>query len=63
QACNIAYLPEMFSETDLETMKWVRKTFDPQGIANPEKLFPSPRTCGEAARAQAHKQFPTIERF
>jgi glycolate oxidase len=57
------YMPEMFSETDLETMKWVRQVFDPKGIANPEKLFPSPRTCGEAARAKAHEQFPTVERF
>ncbi|MEB3232148.1 MAG: glycolate oxidase subunit GlcD [Leptolyngbyaceae bacterium] len=57
------YMPAMFSETDLETMKWVRQVFDPQGIANPEKLFPSPRTCGEAARAQAQQQFPNVERF
>ncbi len=44
------YMGLMFSETDLETMAWVRDTFDPTGIANPEKLLPSPRTCGEAAR-------------
>ena len=45
------YMPEMFSPADLETMQWVRRAFDPQGLANPEKIFPTPRTCGESARA------------
>jgi glycolate oxidase len=57
------YMPEMFSETDLETMQFVRSVFNPKGLANPEKLFPTPKTCGEAARAQAHNPFPTLERF
>jgi glycolate oxidase len=57
------YMPEMFSETDLETMIWVRSVFNPKGLANPEKIFPTPRTCGEAARAKAHEQFPALERF
>jgi len=57
------YMPEMFSETDLETMLWVRQVFNPKGLANPEKIFPTPRTCGEAARAQAQSQFPRIERY
>jgi glycolate oxidase len=57
------YMPEMFSPADLETMQWVRRAIDPQGIANPSKIFPTPRTCGEAARATAAQQFPTVERF
>ncbi|NJN59997.1 MAG: glycolate oxidase subunit GlcD [Leptolyngbyaceae cyanobacterium SL_5_9] len=57
------YMPNMFSETDLETMQWVRQVFNPQGLANPEKIFPTPRTCGEAARAQSQAQFPDVERF
>jgi glycolate oxidase len=57
------YMPNMFSETDLETMQWVRQVFNPQGLANPEKIFPTPRTCGEAARVQAQAQFPSVERF
>ncbi|MBD1999098.1 glycolate oxidase subunit GlcD [Leptolyngbya sp. FACHB-541] len=57
------YMPNMFSETDLETMQWVRQVFNPQGLANPEKIFPTPRTCGEAARTQAQGQFPDVERF
>jgi len=57
------YMPEMFTETDLETMQWVRETFNPQGIANPGKIFPTPRTCGEGVRAATAKQFDSVERF
>ncbi len=56
------YMPEMFSDTDLETMQWVRQVFDPQTIANPGKLFPTPRTCGEAARSTP-PQFQSVDRF
>jgi len=37
----------MFSEPDLETMQLVRHAFDPNNIANPDKLFPRPRLCAE----------------
>jgi glycolate oxidase len=37
----------MYSEPDLDTMQLVRCTFDPQNIANPDKLFPRTRLCGE----------------
>ena len=37
----------MYSEPDLETMQRVRCSFDPENIANPNKLFPRPRLCGE----------------
>lgn len=57
------YMPEMFTPTDLETMQWVRQAFDPQNIANPTKIFPTPRTCGEAAQSQTAKQFEGVERF
>lgn len=62
------YMPEMFSETDLETMLWVRQVFNPKGLANPTKIFPTPRTCGEAARAMGNKeqqftQIPGVDRF
>ncbi len=57
------YMPEMFTPTDLETMQWVRSVFNPQGIANPGKLFPTPKTCGEAAHAAAAQAFPNVERF
>jgi glycolate oxidase len=56
------YMPDMFSEADLETMQWVRQVFNPQGLANPGKIFPTPRTCGEAAKVPIQK-FPDLERF
>jgi glycolate oxidase len=40
-------MPLMFSEADLEAMKRLRAAFDPAGLANPGKLFPTPRLCGE----------------
>jgi glycolate oxidase len=56
------YMPDMFTQTDLETMQWVRKVFNPQGLANPGKIFPTPRTCGEAAKPSS-PQFVGIPRF
>ena len=37
----------MFSEPDLATMQLVRCAFDPESIANPDKVFPRPRLCAE----------------
>lgn len=44
KACS---MPKMFSEDDLAVMQRVRAAFDPQGISNPGKVFPTPRLCGE----------------
>jgi glycolate dehydrogenase FAD-linked subunit len=41
------YLPRMFTADDLDTMQLVRCAFDPEGLANPGKIFPTPRLCGE----------------
>jgi len=57
------YMPNMFTEADLETMQLVRQAFNPKGLANPGKIFPTPRTCGEAASAASTKQFESVERF
>ena len=57
------FMPDMFSETDLETMKWVRTVFDPKGISNPEKIFPTPRTCGEASHAHRFLDNSEVELF
>src|SRR3954447_26494414 len=40
-------MPLMFSEADLDVMQRLRSAFDPRGLANPGKLFPTPRLCGE----------------
>ncbi|MGH9598614.1 MAG: FAD-binding oxidoreductase [Terracidiphilus sp.] len=37
----------MFSEPDLATMQLVRCAFDPENLANPDKVFPRPRLCAE----------------
>ena len=41
------YMPRMFTEADLDTMQMVRCGFDPGGLCNPGKVFPTPRLCGE----------------
>jgi glycolate oxidase len=41
------YMPRMFTEGDLDTMQMVRCAFDPAGLCNPGKVFPTPRLCGE----------------
>lgn len=46
------YMPYMFNEIDLETMGYVRNAFNSKGLANPGKMFPTPRACGERANAQ-----------
>jgi glycolate dehydrogenase FAD-linked subunit len=40
-------MPRMFSERDLEAFARLRRAFDPEGIANPGKVLPTPRLCGE----------------
>jgi glycolate oxidase len=44
------YLDWMFAPDDLATMQLVREAFDPEGLANPAKIFPTPRSCGESSR-------------
>ena len=39
--------PMMFAAEDLALMQRVRRAFDPQGLCNPGKVFPTPRLCGE----------------
>ncbi len=56
------YMPEMFTSADLETMQYVRASFNPKGLANPSKIFPTPRTCGESANANK-AEFRTIQAF
>src|ERR1700727_2808603 len=42
-----AYMPSMFSESDLEAFQRLRCAFDPHGLAKPGKVMPTPRLCGE----------------
>lgn len=34
------YMPLVFSDDDLQTMRWVKQVFDPAGLCNPGKLLP-----------------------
>jgi glycolate oxidase len=42
-----AYMPSMFGEADLAAFQRLRCAFDPRGLANPGKVMPTPRLCGE----------------
>jgi glycolate oxidase len=41
------YMPKQFGEGDLEAFQRLRCAFDPAGLANPGKVMPTPRLCGE----------------
>jgi glycolate oxidase len=59
-------MPLMFGEADLATMQRLRSAFDPAGLANPGKVFPTPRLCGEVPgpyRAHPLEQAGLAERF
>jgi glycolate oxidase len=43
-----AYMPYMFNQIDLETMQYIKSAFNPKNLANPGKLFPTPKSCGES---------------
>jgi glycolate oxidase len=46
-------MPRMFTPDDLVTMQLLRCAFDPPGLANPGKVFPTPRLCGETPRPRS----------
>ncbi len=41
------HMPAMFTPEDLDTMQLLRCAIDPRHLANPDKVFPTPRLCGE----------------
>ena len=41
------HMSKMYSESDLDAFQRLRCAFDPAGLANPGKLMPTPRLCGE----------------
>ena len=41
------HMGRMYSDVDLDVMQMVRCAFDPFGLCNPGKVFPTPRLCGE----------------
>ena len=45
------YMPFIFSEADLATMKIVKQAFNPRGLCNPGKIFPTRKACVEVGPA------------
>jgi glycolate oxidase len=41
------YMPVMFSQADMDTHQLVRCAFNPLHLCNPNKVYPTPRLCGE----------------
>jgi len=41
------HMTKMFGPADLDAFQRVRCAFDPAGLANPGKVMPTPRLCGE----------------
>ena len=46
-------MPLMFSAVDLAAQAALRDAFDPDGLANPGKVLPSPAGCGDLHVAEA----------
>ena len=56
----------LFGPDDLEAMGRLRRAFDPDGLANPGKVLPTPRLCGEVPgpyRAHPLEKAGLAERF
>jgi len=45
------YMPLIFSEADLAFMRQLREAFNPRGLCNPGKIFPSRKACGDGGIA------------
>jgi glycolate oxidase len=60
------YMPAMFSDGDLGAFQRLRCAFDPEQRANPGKVMPTPRLCGEVPgpyRRHPLEQAGLAERF
>jgi glycolate dehydrogenase FAD-linked subunit len=44
-------MPLLFSDTDMDVMKSLREAFNPNGLFNPQKIFPTTRSCRETGAA------------
>jgi glycolate oxidase len=46
-------MPAMFTENDMLQQQWVKYAFDPKGLLNPGKVYPTLSRCVETARLRA----------
>jgi glycolate oxidase len=44
------HMPKLFAPADLDAQARLREAFDPDGVANPEKVLPSGSRCGDLQR-------------
>ncbi|MCW5774571.1 MAG: FAD-binding protein [Rhodospirillaceae bacterium] len=59
-------MPSMFDDTDLAQQQRVKCAFDPDGLLNPGKVFPTLHRCAELGRVHVHggqTRFPDLPRF
>ncbi len=59
-------MPEMFDEADLAQQQRLKCAFDPDGLLNPGKVFPTLHRCAELGRMHVHRgavPFPDLPRF
>jgi glycolate oxidase len=55
------FMPFIFSAADLDFMQGVKMAFNPTGLCNPGKIFPTRKSCGEAGPV-AYRPHPIEER-
>jgi glycolate oxidase len=56
----------MFGDTDLNTQQRLKCAFDPGGLLNPGKMFPTLHRCAEMGKMHIHRgqmPFPELPRF
>jgi len=56
----------MFNEDDLKHQQRLKCAFDPEGLLNPGKVYPTLHRCAELGRVHVHRgqlRFPDIPRF
>jgi glycolate oxidase len=59
-------MPEVFTEEDLNQQQRLKCAFDPDGLLNPGKVYPTLYRCAEMGRlhvAEGQLRFPDIPRF
>ncbi len=53
------YMGLLFDEADLDAMRRLRAAFDPDGVCNPGKIFPTTRFCRESdPKARGYERVP-----
>ncbi len=59
-------MPEMFTAVDLEQQHRLKCAFDPSGLLNPGKVFPTLHRCADHGMMRVHNgemRFPDLPRF